>query len=153
MIDPSLVLTVEDQPSAEDCAVVNRNLTAFNEAVAGDDGFRPLAVFVRGKHDEIVAGLVGTTFDGWLVVDLLWVSEALRAQGIGSRLLRTAEQEAINRGCTGAFLDTLSFQAPGFYEKHGYSVFGKLDGLPPGQTRFYMDKRFATKNRQGSTSR
>jgi hypothetical protein len=38
------------------------------------------------------------------------------------------------------FLDTFSFQAPGFYLKHGYEVFGELPGFPAGHTRFYLKK-------------
>ena len=144
MTESSLVLTVEDQPNPQDCALVHRELTAFNVAIAGGDGYRPLAAFFRDDSDEIVAGLVAATFYRWLVVELLWVSETHRGRSLGSRLLSAAEQEAINRGCTGAFLDTLSFQAPGFYETQGYRPFGTLEGLPPGHTRIYMTKHFAS---------
>jgi len=40
-----------------------------------------------------------------------------------------------------------SFQARGFYEKVGYTVFGRLDDCPPGHSRFYMQKPLT---RQGS---
>ena len=88
MDDPSLVLTIEDQPNAEDRDFILRNLTAHNEAVAGNDNYRPLAVYLRNEDDEIVGGLVGTSFYRWLVIDLLWVSESFRGRGLGTQLLR-----------------------------------------------------------------
>jgi len=38
-------------------------------------------------------------------------------------------------------LDTHGFQAPGFYAKLGYGVFGRLDDSPKGYSRYYMCKR------------
>jgi hypothetical protein len=37
----------------------------------------------------------------------------------------------------------LSFQAPGFYQKLGWEILGRIDCDPPGQTRFYMTRRLA----------
>jgi ribosomal protein S18 acetylase RimI-like enzyme len=61
--------------------------------------------------------------------------------GAGRRLMMEAEAEALRRGCCAAELDTFSFQARGFYERLGYSVFGALEDYAPGQSRFYMRKR------------
>jgi hypothetical protein len=44
------------------------------------------------------------------------------------------------RGAKHAHLDTFSFQAPGFYHKHGYRVFGELPDFPPGHRRYYLTK-------------
>jgi hypothetical protein len=52
-----------------------------------------------------------------------------------------AEAEAVQRGCRAVALDTFSFQARGFYERLGYSVFGVLNDCPPGHSRFYLTKR------------
>lgn len=132
-----------DTPSPEDVAVVERGLDAFTEGVAGSYGHRPLAVFLRDAADRPRAGLVGGTFWRWLRVDQLWVDEGLRGQGWGGRLLAAAEVEARARGCLGAFLDTLSFQAPGFYLARGYRVVGELPGFPPGHRRIYLAKTLA----------
>jgi hypothetical protein len=59
-------------------------------------------------------------------------------------VLLQAEQEAITRGCRGAWLDTFSFQARGFYERLGYAVFGTLDDYPPGQNRIFLHKVLVT---------
>lgn len=46
------------------------------------------------------------------------------------------------RDCHSAWVDTFSFQARGFYEKLGYTVFGQLD-YPPEHRRFFLEKRLS----------
>ncbi|MFZ5879019.1 MAG: GNAT family N-acetyltransferase [Chloroflexota bacterium] len=70
--------------------------------------------------------------------DLLFIKEELRGCGYGHRLLEMAEKEARNRGAKHVFLDTFSFQAPGFYTQHGYQVFGELTDFPPGHRRYFL---------------
>jgi len=76
---------------------------------------------------QILVGLAGATYCGWLFVKYLWVSDTLRRQGVGRELMGQAEGRARERGCHSTWLDTFSFQARGFYEKLGYEEFGRLD--------------------------
>nr|WP_202305163.1 GNAT family N-acetyltransferase [Mesorhizobium sp. L-8-10] len=78
----------------------------------------------------------------WLQVDHFWIEEALRGQGHGSRLLARAEIEARAHGAIGSHLTTSTFQAIGFYEKHGYREIGRLRDRPPGQDRVWIAKRW-----------
>jgi GNAT superfamily N-acetyltransferase len=71
----------------------------------------------------------------------LFLPEDLRGAGLGSSLLRRLEAEARARGCLGVWLDTLSFQARPFYEKHGYALFGSIQDHPPGHARHFLFKR------------
>ena len=48
---------------------------------------------------------------------------------------------ARERGCIGVYLDTYSFQARPFYERHGYAVVGVLPDMPPGGAMYYLAKR------------
>ena len=79
-------------------------------------------------------------------VHTLWVSEAHRKAGHASRLLNAAETEARRRGCKHAFLDTFSFQARGFYQKLGYSEFGRLEEFSGEHDRHYLHKRLDDKH-------
>ena len=87
-----------------------------------------------------MAGLLGQTRWQWLYVAKLWVADAYRGKGLGTRLLERAEEIARSRGCTNALLDTFEYQARPFYEKLGYRLFGTLDGYPPGYRQFYLTK-------------
>lgn len=100
----------------------------------------PLQVFARDAAGEVVGGVLGEMRFSWLAVDVLWVSEMYRGKGLGGRLLQTAEDAGKARGAVGVFLDTLDFQARGFYEKKGYVLYGELKNFPAGHTKFLLAK-------------
>ena len=98
---------------------------------------------MRDGDGRVIAGLVGEFAFGWLSVHVLWVEQSFRGCGIGTRILSAAEKAASERGCHAAILDTMSFQAPAFYEKHGYVRAGVVDGYPGGAQRIFMRKELA----------
>jgi len=101
----------------------------------------PLAVLLRDPDNAaIIGGLWAISVYDWLFIDLIYVPDELRGRGIGSKLMKSAEEIADNRGCVGVRLDTYSFQASNFYEKLGYQVFGKLVEHPRGYERIYFFK-------------
>jgi ribosomal protein S18 acetylase RimI-like enzyme len=63
----------------------------------------------------------------WLRVGVLWVDEAARGRGIGSQLLAEAERLAREMGARNAALETFEWQAPRFYQEHGYEVVARLE--------------------------
>ena len=102
----------------------------------------PLSL-VAMDGDQVLGGILACTGLGWLHVDTLWVAEAWRRAGFGGQLLASAEAEARELGCRGAFLDTFDWQAEPFYREQAYEVFGRLEGCPSaGHTRIYMGKVF-----------
>ena len=74
---------------------------------------------------------------------MLFVSAEMRGQGVGRKLVRQAEQEAIRRGCRCVWLDTFSFQARGSYERLGYVMFGIINDYPTGHSRFFLKQTIA----------
>ena len=135
-----LNITNEPSPQPDELATARAGLEAYNRQYAPDDAYEPLTLFVRDAHGTLVGGLLGVFYWSWLYVDILWLSEEIRAQGYGSRLLAEAERMAVERGCVGVQLDTMSFQALPFYERHGYTVFGALDNFPPGHRKYFLQK-------------
>ena len=127
-------------PRPEDIAQVRAGLMAFNDDAVGPATVTPIALYVRDAQCKIHGGLTGFLAWDWLSVDLLWVDAALRGQGYGSALLAQAEQLARDAGCIAVRLDTYDFQARPFYERHGYAVWGVLEGYPAGRCTFYMRK-------------
>ncbi len=135
-----LSIELEVTPNRDDVHAIYEGLSSFNRQNAPDEVYQPVVIVVRDEAGKIVGGLAGETYWGWLHVDALWLEESTRGQDFGSRLLEMAEQEARRRGCRHAHLDTMSFQAQPFYEKHGYTVWGILDDLPEGHRRIFMKK-------------
>jgi GNAT superfamily N-acetyltransferase len=131
------------EPAPNHREPIAAGLDRFNAARLGDDDDPDLTLALGLRHGDhgIDGGLWGRSYYGWLYVDLLVVPEALRGQGIGSALLACAEAEARRRGCTGVWLDTFSFQAPAFYPRHGYAVFGQIEGYPGPHRRLFLSKR------------
>jgi ribosomal protein S18 acetylase RimI-like enzyme len=62
-------------------------------------------------------------------------------RGYGKKLLEMAEDFAIERKCKLVKLDTFSFQAPEFYKKQGYEVYGTVENFPEGFNHYYLLKR------------
>ena len=100
----------------------------------------PIGVFLEDACKRKLAGFTGETFGNWLCIQYLFVSEQLRGKGVGSKLLKAAEEEAGQRGCKYAFVDTFSFQAPAFYKKHGYREVFALEKYPYTGKRHYYTK-------------
>src|SRR6478609_4821797 len=107
-------------------------LLEFNERAVGNASARTLAILLREPTtDDLIGGLWARSLWGSLYIDIMFVPEVLRGQGIGASLLRQAEQEAIRRECRDMWTDTYAFQARPFYERMGFTVFGRLDGPAP----------------------
>lgn len=133
-----VALERERIPRAE--AVVTRGLADYNREKFGRVDTHTLDVLVRDKRGEIIGGLLGRSSLGLFFLDLFYLPEALRGSGLGSRMIRRAEDEARRRGCTAAFVYTVTFQAPGFYERHGDRRFGEIACPPGGATRIFLTK-------------
>jgi len=135
-----LALTVETAPDPRDVHALAQGLTEHALPVTGRPGFQPLAVFARDRDGVLVGGMSGQVNWTWLHIGLVWVAAAQRHRGLGSRLLASIEAAAVERGCRHAHLDTFSYQARPFYERHGYRVFATLEDYPPGHRRFFLQK-------------
>ncbi|MER5985489.1 GNAT family N-acetyltransferase [Streptomyces sp. NPDC001787] len=137
----SLELHLTDTPRPDDVAVVSDALDRFNTDVTGIADRRSLAVLVRERDTgRVVGGLTGRTSLGLLFVDLLYLPPALRGTGLGSTVLRRAEDEGRARGCVTGALYTISFQAPLFYERHGWRRLGEVPCAPAGSSRIFMTR-------------
>lgn len=142
MTQLDIVLT--DAPTDADHAMIERGLADFNAQQAGIRDWRALAVLARDPATgQTLGGMVGRTTLGLLFLDLVYLPETLRGQNIGGRMLGMVEQEAARRGCRSAALITITFQAPGFYERHGWREFGRVPCDPPGTFRVFMTKTLA----------
>ncbi|MGX7594060.1 GNAT family N-acetyltransferase [Planococcus plakortidis] len=96
---------------------------------------------LKGEGGALLGGLTATMFWQHLHVDFLWVDDRMRGQGQGSALLEQMEQTAKEKGCRLITLDTFSFQAPDFYKRNGYEVFGILEDHPKGFSQYFLQKR------------
>ena len=127
-------------PTENEIKYIREELNQFNNERVGEDGHTPLNIVEYDTNGNMIGGILGGTYWGWMYVDILWVHENHRYKGIGSKLLREAEKEAIRSGCHHVHLDTMSWQAPEFYQKHGYEVIGILPDIPNGNQKYLLMK-------------
>lgn len=137
----SLPLVINCEPTPEEVKYLEDRLYEFNSAATGIADGEWLAIFVRDDDGRIVAGICGNTWGGGCEIRQFWVEEARRKQGLGTRLLEAAEQEARRRGCRHMLLATFTFQAPAFYIKCGFEVLAVVDDHPRGYENMLMRKR------------
>ena len=101
---------------------------------------RPVVAYAVDDAGELLGGCVGSTEDvwQWLTIDMMWVHPDQRGSGLGRRLLEAVEEQARERGCRWAKLNTWEFQAPEFYAQCGYEVYGREVDYPPGHVNHLM---------------
>jgi GNAT superfamily N-acetyltransferase len=140
---PTVTIIQHADPPAADLAVVYDAFRQFNDQQAGRFPQKALHLFGYSPDGTVIGGLFGAIGWGWLHLDILWVADAYRGQGLGTQLLQRAEAEATAMGIFHAYLETTDFQAYDFYARHGYVSFAVLDDQPPGHRCFYMQKTLA----------
>ena len=123
-----------------DALLIRQKLNEFNFNLVPDDKHEQLNLIVR-RQNTLVAGLIAGTYWNWLYIELFWVDARERSRGLGTQLLAKAEEMAVQRGCKKAHLETHDFQNLAFYQKRGYVIFGSLEDLPEGHTKYYLRKR------------
>jgi GNAT superfamily N-acetyltransferase len=117
--DPEL-----DQRLSDELGKVNA------EATRGTAPARELTVRLHDHASELAAGVSGWTWGLAAGIGMTWVRADARGAGLGARLLAEFEDEARSRGCTHVFVTSFTFQAPGFYERHGYRELFRWDDVP-----------------------
>ncbi len=135
-------VVVTDKANLAAHRVIKFGLNQYNRERAGYADARSLSVLVLdAASSEVVGGLLGRTSLGIFFIDLFFLPQAFRGDRIGTQIIEQAEAEARKRGCSAAVLYTITFQAPGFYERCGYRVLGRIECQPPGHTRLCMTKQ------------
>tara|TARA_Y100000588_G_scaffold139093_1_gene152875 strand:- start:1116 stop:1532 length:417 start_codon:yes stop_codon:yes gene_type:complete len=87
-----------------------------------------------------VGGVIADLWGNWLLIKFLWVDDSMRGKQVGSQLLQRLEEYAQSQGCTSSLVDTLSFQAKPFYEKHDYQCQMVLENYPQDSSLAFLTK-------------
>ena len=130
---------IPNNPNKDIDDYIIAKIREYNDQFVPND-YAPLSVYCRDEDGRVVGGLTGKTYWDHLDIEFLWVEEEFREQGLGTEIMRLAEEAAKRRGCKYALLDTYEFQALGFYQKQDYQQFGQLDGYCKYQ-RYFLKKK------------
>lgn len=100
---------------------LGRQLRRYNYGFVGEyPEQRHIRLNARDRNGRLLGGLRSFVFLDWLNIEVFFVEADVRGTGLGSRLLAEAEREAIEVDAKNAKLETFEWQAPSFYQKHGY---------------------------------
>jgi GNAT superfamily N-acetyltransferase len=123
-------------------ARLDAELSAYNLETSGVHVRSEFTVKIEDDAGDLVAGLSGWTWGTCAGISLVWVREDRRNQRAGARLLAAADRVARERGCHQIVVSSFTFQAPGFYERHGFVETGRTEGLPiEGAADVHLAKR------------
>ena len=129
----------------DDEELIDGKLTEINHAVVPPrEGTKEEELVFKIENGEgtVIAGC-NVGIDNWqfAILDILWVDEKYRGQGLGSALIREAEKAARERNCYAMLLGTYDFQALPLYKKHGYMLCATIKDWPKGHENYTLMKR------------
>jgi GNAT superfamily N-acetyltransferase len=114
------------------------NLKHFPEDLGGR--YEEINLFLKDENGIVFGGILAEVCWNWLEIQTFMIDENIRKLGFGTKLLLEIEKIAIEKECDFIKVDTLSFQALGFYEKNGYQMFGCLDNVGRDYKHYYLKK-------------
>lgn len=131
------------QGGKEESEAILKTLINYNKEHVDLPGYEPkeLTYVVNDNQGKFMGGIHAKHFLGILYIELLAIEKEYYGKSLGSLLLEHVEKIAKTQGCSMVYLDTFDFQAPDFYLKHNYEIFGVLEDCPPGHKRYFLTKK------------
>ncbi|MFK7968142.1 MAG: GNAT family N-acetyltransferase [Rickettsiaceae bacterium] len=107
----------------------------------GIDGLSQEAVsFEMHSNNKLIGVVVVQIFWGQLHIKYLVIEEGYRSQGYATKLMESAFKYGKQQACQFTFVETMSFQAPEFYQKLGFKIELKRNGYEKGTSMYYLCK-------------
>ena len=133
-------IIVDHKPNQADNDAVVEGLIVHYERLMGETRDKEFSVFLKNDLGAILGGLQAHFDTESVYIEVLWIDEKLRKQGYGTKLINTAEQEAVKHGCVSSITDTWSFQAEEFYLRNGYERMGEIKKYWHEHSRIFLRK-------------
>ena len=138
-VDPKAIeCRLSDEVSQNVKDAIENGIDSFSNDVVGETRTPCFVTLYDG--DFLVGGLRAESLGQWFYIKHLWVAEQYRGHGFGFRLMARAEDEAAKRGCRVLWVDTLSYQAPEFYEKLGFAAQATIPEYRGVHSRIFFKK-------------
>lgn len=129
----------------EDEELVYKKIGEYADSMAPSEPHTEEEKLVFKTEDgegNVIGGCVVNVHEwGRAVLARLWVDERHRHHGLGSLLIRAAENAAREKGCYYLCLGTADYMARPLYEKHGFTVFTVNKDIPMGHVSWSLSKR------------
>ena len=124
----------------DDAEVILNGLNAYSEAYEQEPETVDFEKKLVDRDGHFVAGVIADADKGEIgSVDALYVKEPLRLQGLGTCLLREAENFAKENGASMVITNAGDWNV-GFFKKNGYLIRGELKDVPKGHNCYELYK-------------
>ena|SRR3990167_5002383 len=135
-------IIIDHNPKEEDKKIILDGLIVSTKNILGSEDFmeKSFSVLLKNESDKLAGGVFARFDLESLYIDLLWVDEKSQHQGYGTKLLKSAENEAHILGCRYSTVDTYSFQAKEFYLKNGYKQLGEIKNYWLHHSKIFLRK-------------
>ena len=133
-------LSFEENPNQEDIQVLIRGITDYAKQQRGFQSLDFFAFFIRDEKNIIVGGCSGGTLYGGLHIDNLWVSDSIRNTGWGTKLVNAALTYGKEKNCSFATVNTMDWEARGFYQKLGFRIEFERCGFQKKSVFYFLRK-------------
>lgn len=130
----------EPNPSPDQIQVLYDGLARVAKLKKNQPPIETFGFFVKNNHQKILAGCNGAMYYGCLYIDSLWVDESMRGKNIGTQLLQAAENLGIEKGSLFSTVNTMDWEALGFYQKLGYQFEYQRTGYLNQSTLYFLKK-------------
>ena len=140
VMDELKYIPINGELNAEDKKTMVDGMLAYHASKGHPRKTETYSVALKDSQGRLLGCVIVSFLWNGMHIDSLWVDESLRGNNYGTKLLEMAEKEGVKRGCTIAYTDTFTWQAPEFYKKLGYKEYGRLEDFPVGNTLTYFFK-------------
>lgn len=134
----------ESNPKPDDVQVLNDGIMEQAKQKKDMKQLDFFAFFIRDESGKIIGGCAGDNMYGSLFVGSLWVTEKLRGQGYGTKLMQSAEKLAKDSCCNFIAVNTFDWEALDFYKKMGFYVEFERKGFDKDSTFYFLRKNLNT---------
>jgi ribosomal protein S18 acetylase RimI-like enzyme len=131
--EPALVRCGEKEANYIRNKIIEHNLKYITE-------YEEYVLCLKDNCENIIGGIVASKDNERMTINYLWVDDSARGNDYGSKLIKDIEEIAINKECAVVWLNTFGFQAPDFYIKMGYELFGILENCINGYNQYFFKK-------------
>lgn len=128
----------------KDAVIIRQGLKDYDTSQAGRSNEQiPLNKKALDENGNMIAAIfAGVGRWNHFYIDMVWVEEPYRNQGIGSELLAETEREAKERGAYFAQTELATDWNVEFFKKNGYTAVGAWEDVPKGHVTYILEKRF-----------
>ncbi|QVL58347.1 MAG: GNAT family N-acetyltransferase [Simkaniaceae bacterium] len=136
-----LALEIKEEPPSWDLEKKSyEGFLQHSVETLGYDGDVSGFAFVYRNEGKLLGHISGKSFYGGLHIKHLIVDHTMRGKGVGTALMNKALKRGKELGCKFAYLETLNFQAPEFYQKLGFTLEFIRRGYNQDVSMYYLRK-------------